>query len=149
MELHAAPHAGHHPDIKVTKWDLGRLRHLLGDHATTWSWKAVEFLAGELMRAQIVDEETVSADIVTMRSRVVFREEDSGLDQVVTLAYPGDRDLYDDALSVLTPVGAALIGLSEGQSMSYPTPDGRRRTLTVLKVLSQPERAGSGREESA
>jgi regulator of nucleoside diphosphate kinase len=128
------------PDIRVTKWDLGRLQHLLSSHATTWSWRAVEFLVRELMRAHIVDEESIPGNIVTMRSRVMISENDGGLDQVVTLAYPSDRDFYNDALSVLTPVGAALIGLSEGQSITYPGPDGRLKTLTVLKILSQPER---------
>ncbi len=128
------------PDIKVTNWDLGRLQHLLGFHATTWSWRAVEYLVRELMRAHIVDEKDVPGDIVTMRSRVAFRMDDSEIDQVVTLAYPSDRDFYHDALSVLTPVGAALIGLSEGQSITYPAPDGRPKRVTVLKIVSQPER---------
>lgn len=140
MKSNALPRSDGQPDIKVTKWDLGRLDHLLSFHATTWSWKAVEFLVRELMRAHIVDEKDVPDDIVTMRSRVAFRVDDSEIDQVVTLAYPSDRDFYDDALSVLTPIGAALIGLSEGQSITYPAPDGRGKTLTVLKVMSQPER---------
>lgn len=140
MQTNVLTHTDGQPDIIVTKWDLGRLQHLLSFHATTWSWRAVEFLVRELMRAQVVDEKEVPGDIVTMRSRIVFREDDSEIEQVVTLAYPSDRDFYDDALSVLTPVGAALIGLSEGQSITYPAPDGRRKTLTVLKIVSQPER---------
>ncbi len=130
------------PDIEITKWDLGRLQHLLSVHATTWSWRAVEFLAGELNRARIVDQKDMSDSIVTMRSRVVFREEDSELGQVVTLAYPSDREFYDDALSVLTPVGAALIGLSAGQSITFPAPDGRPKKITVLRIISQPEDSG-------
>ncbi len=148
MQSNVLSHCDGQPDIKVTKWDLGRLQHLLGIHATTWSWKAVEFLVRELMRAHIVDEKDVPNDIVTMRSRVAFRVGDSDLDQVATLAYPGDRDYYDDALSVLTPVGAALIGVSEGQSIAYPAPDGRLASLRVVKIMSQPERTSRTDRES-
>jgi regulator of nucleoside diphosphate kinase len=130
------------PNIIVTKWDLGRLQYLLSAHATTWSWRAVEFLVGELMRAHIVDEEIVPGNIVTMRSRVMYRESDSEVDQVITLAYHSDRDLYPDALSVLTPLGAALVGLPEGQSITYPAPDGRLKRARVVQILSQPERCG-------
>ena len=139
MESRATSPTDNQPDIKITKWDLGRLDHLLSQHAITWSWKAVEFLVRELMRANILDDSEIPSGIVTMRSRVVFRDDGNELDQVVTLAYPGEREYFDDALSVLTPVGAALIGLSEGQSIRYPAPDGRWKMLTVLKVLSQPE----------
>lgn len=142
MHTNVLAHIGGQPAIRVTKWDLGRLQHVLGIHATRWSWRAVEFLVRELMRAQIVGEKDVPGDLVTMRSRVVYRVDDRQIDQVATLTYPSDREFYDDALSVLTPVGAALIGLSEGQSITYPSPDGRRRTLTVLRIMSQPERAG-------
>jgi hypothetical protein len=62
---------------------------------------------------------------------------------IVTLVYPGERHLFDDGLSVVTPVGAALIGLAEGQSLSYPMPDGAARTITVEKILYQPEAARS------
>lgn len=126
-------------DIMITKWDLGRLDHLLSQHATTWSWKAVEFLVRELMRAKIVDDGEIAPDVVTMRSRVAFSEDDRDLCQIATLAYPGEQEFYDDAISVLSPTGAALIGLSEGQSIAYPAPDGGRRTISVIKVLSQPE----------
>lgn len=138
MQSNGLSHA--RPEIKITSWDLGRLQHVLSFHATKWSWRAVEFLVRKLMRAHIVNDNDVPDDTVTMRSRLMFREDNCGVDQVVTLTYPGDREFYDDALSVLTPVGAALIGLSEGQSVTFPAPDGRHTTLTVLKILSQPER---------
>lgn len=127
--------------ITITKWDLGRLDHLLSQHATTWSWKAVEFLVRELMRAKIVDDDEIGPSVITMRSRVAYSEDDKDFCQIATLAYPGEREFYDDAISVLSPTGAALIGLSEGQSIVYPAPDGSRRTVSVIKVLSQPEAA--------
>jgi regulator of nucleoside diphosphate kinase len=90
-------------------------------------------------RATIVVDSETPADVVTMHSRVKFRDCDSGEEQVCTLVYPGERDLFDDALSVITPIGAALIGLAEGQSLAYPGPDGSQKTVTVVRILYQPE----------
>ncbi len=133
------------PDITITKWDLGRLDSMIGIHAPIRSWRAVEFLVRELMRANIVGESQIPASLVTMRSRVEYRDEASGTNKVVTLVYPGESDLYDDGLSILTPVAATLLGLSEGQSMSYPAPDGTLETITVVKVLYQPEASRQAR----
>jgi regulator of nucleoside diphosphate kinase len=60
----------------------------------------------------------------------------------VTLVFPREHAVHDGALSVLTPLGAALIGLREGQSITFETLDGRTRRVTVLRVLSQPDSVG-------
>ena len=127
------------PEIMVTKWDLGRLECLLSIHASHWSWRSVEYLVRELMRATIVDEDAIPANVVTMGSRVEYREQGRSASQVVTLAYPGEREFLDDAISVLTPVGAALLGLADGQSICYAGPDGGPITITVIRVVYQPE----------
>ena len=127
------------PDIKVTKGDLDNLQCLLSIHATHWSWKSVEYLVLELMRATIVDESSIPIDVVTMGSRVEYREEGRNSNQVVTLSYPGEREFIDDAISVMTPIGAALLGLATGQSIGYPGPDGRPVTITITRVVYQPE----------
>lgn len=127
------------PEITVTKWDLGRLECLLSIHASHWSWRSVEHLVRGLMRATIVDEDSIPADVVTMGSRVEYRQEGQTSGQVVTLSYPGEREFIDDAISVLTPIGAALLGLAVGQSICYAGPDGRPITLTVTRVVYQPE----------
>jgi regulator of nucleoside diphosphate kinase len=127
------------PEITVTKWDLGNLERLLSIHAAHWSWRSVEFLVRELMRATIVDEGSIPADVVTMGSRLEYREEGRNSTQVATLSYPGEREFLDDAISVLTPVGAALLGLAAGQSICYAGPDGRPVTMTVIRVVYQPE----------
>ena len=113
------------PEITVTKWDLSNLQSLLSIHATHWSWRSVEYLVRELMRATIVDEGSISPDVVTMGSRVEYREESRNSSEVVTLSYPWDREFVGDAISVLTPIGAALLGLAAGQSICYAGPDGR------------------------
>jgi regulator of nucleoside diphosphate kinase len=129
------------PDIQITMSNRQRLSQLLEDHAPIRSWRAVEFLIRELMRAVVVTDEEVPADVVTMRSRISFRDDDSPTSETVTLAYPGELHLHEDALSVLTPLGAALLGLSKGQSISYPKPQGGMRTITVTEILHQPEAA--------
>lgn len=127
------------PDITVNEADLGNLECLLSIHATHRSWRAVEFLVRELMRATIVDGSKIAPDVVTMGSRVEYREEGRNSSQVVTLSYPGQRESADDAVSVLTPLGTALLGLSAGQSICWAGPDGRPVTITVVKVIYQPE----------
>jgi len=130
------------PEIHVTRWDLGNIESLLSIHAAQWNWRSVEYLVRELMRATIIEESeerTLPADLVTMGSRVEYREQGRDSSEVVTLAYPGERELYDDAISVLTPVGAALIGLRAGQSICFAGPDGRPVTIEVMRVIYQPE----------
>jgi regulator of nucleoside diphosphate kinase len=141
MTLQVSARAESGPAIKVTKGNLSQLQTLLSDHAPIRSWRAVEFLLGEMKRATIVDENQTPPNVVTMHSRVEFRHDDSGATQIATLVYPGERDLYEDGISVVTPVGATLIGLAEGQSLSYPAPDGRPTSITVLRILYQPEAA--------
>jgi regulator of nucleoside diphosphate kinase len=127
------------PEIKVTRGNLARLNTLLAIHAPIRSWRAVEFLVRELMRATIVDEEQLPATIATIGSTVEFHEGGSELKRVGTLVHLSGDDFYDNAIPVLTPVGAALIGLSEGQSISYGALGGRLSTITLVKVLYQPE----------
>jgi regulator of nucleoside diphosphate kinase len=127
------------PEITVTRENLWRLDTMLVDHAPIRSWRAVELLVRELMRAKIVDPHAVPPQVATMGSRVAFREKDDRMPGVLTLAYPGTLGLYEDAISVLTPIGAVLLGLSEGQSMCYPGPDGKPKSITLIKVLYQPE----------
>ena len=130
------------PEIQVTKWDLHNIESLLSIHATHWNWRSVEYLVRELMRATIIEESeerTLPADLVTMGSRVEYREVGRDSSEIVTLAFPGEREIYDDAISVLTPIGAALIGLKAGQSICFAGPDGRPVTIEVVRVIHQPE----------
>ncbi|MCC7049880.1 MAG: GreA/GreB family elongation factor [Alphaproteobacteria bacterium] len=129
------------PDIKITKRDIARLERLLQEHSPIRSWKAVAFLTGEMDRATIIADEEADPTLVTIGARAAFRDDDRNETNVATLTLPGTRALYADAISILTPVGAALIGLSVGQSMTYAAPDGRVKTITVTSVLHQPQAA--------
>jgi len=69
-----------------------------------------------------------------MDSEVEFRDETTGQVRRVTLVYPNEADVAVGRISVLTPIGAALIGLSVSQTMEWETPGGERRSLTILSV---------------
>lgn len=93
-----------------------------------------EYLREELDRAHVLPTEKLRPDIVSIGSQVEFRDEHTGKSQVVILVYPHDADITRRRVSVLTPVGAALVGLSVNQTISFHTRSGERRELTVLKV---------------
>jgi regulator of nucleoside diphosphate kinase len=124
-------------ELIVSRQDFGRLDVLLGGAARGEMGKIREFLLDELARARVVDESEVPASVVAMHSTVEFRDEDTGHGMIAKLVYPHETDSGRQAVSVLTPVGAALIGLSEGQSIAYETPDHRSKTLTVLRVVGR------------
>lgn len=93
-----------------------------------------EYLREELDRAYVIPTEKLRPDIVSLGSRVEFRDEQTGKVQKIILVYPLDADITLRRVSVLTPVGAALLGLSVNQTISFHTRTGERRELTVLKV---------------
>jgi regulator of nucleoside diphosphate kinase len=123
------------PDITLTRRDLGDLDALLGAASIERLGRVGEYLLDELTRARIVDDNAASATLVTMGATLRFRDEDNGRVTEATLVYPREAGARDNAVSVLTPVGAALLGLSKGQSIEYETHDGRRKHLTVLEVV--------------
>jgi regulator of nucleoside diphosphate kinase len=126
------------PDIQLTRRDFSRLDQLTATPAGGESRRVVDFLVDELSRARVVDADRIAANVVTMHSEVVFRDEETGRERNVTLVYPNEHAAHEAALSVLTPLGAALIGMAEGQTISFATSDGSARRVTVVKVLSQP-----------
>jgi regulator of nucleoside diphosphate kinase len=125
------------PEIVVTAQDLDRLRHLLSSNGSP----AAERLDRELARAEVVAQADVPPDVVTMNSDVTFEDVDSGVRRTVRLVYPGDADAELGRVSVLAPMGSALLGLRGGQAIEWPTPGGIRR-VRVVEVLYQPERSG-------
>jgi regulator of nucleoside diphosphate kinase len=87
----------------------------------------------ELERAKVVTDHSVPSDAVRMGSTVRYRS-NGGVDRVVQLVFPKDADIAHGRISVLTPVGTALLGLRVGQSITWLTRDGRNQMLTVLGV---------------
>lgn len=95
-------------------------------------------LRSELDRAIVVPSESIPPGIVTMGARVRYRDQQTGDIREVELVYPEDADPALARVSVLAPVGAALLGLAEGQEIDWDFPDGTLRRLTVVAV-SQPD----------
>jgi len=102
---------------------------------------SAQLLAEELGRARIVCPTYLPPNVVSMHSVFDFR--DGITDQIrrATLVYPGEEDVDVGRISVLSPLGTALIGLAEGQSARWQGATGAWRTLRVARVVHQPERA--------
>lgn len=130
------------PPIVVTRDDHKRLSALTSA-ALRQMPHVGEFLADELDRAQVVDDEKIAPTIVTMNSRVEFKDDATGERRTITLVFPGEQDIAEGKVSILTPIGAALLGLSEGQSIERETPKGEWKSLTVVKLHFQPQAAQS------
>ena len=94
-----------------------------------------KMLLDEIDRAEIHARDALPADVVALGSEVEFLDVDSGAVRQVRLVLPGDADIESGRVSILTPVGAGLIGLREGQSIDWPCPSGRSRVLRILKVI--------------
>lgn len=93
-----------------------------------------EQLLDEIARATIHKAGKIAPDVVTMHATVEFIDEASGADRTIELVYPREADISAGRVSILTPVGAGLIGLRTGQSILWPDRDGRERKLTIVKV---------------
>ena len=120
------------PNISVSKTDHARLS-ALAEAVAERSPEISEELLAELDRARAGADNAVAANIVRMGSTVRFKP-DTGEEKTVTLVFPGEADIAQGKVSVLTPIGTALLGLSAGQSMMWTARDGRRHELSVLDV---------------
>jgi len=131
----------HRPPIIISSLDAARLEKML-DTLDASQFPNSEDLRAELDRADIVKPEEMPPDVVTMNSTVIFRIESSGKELSLTLVYPSNIDGNTGTISILAPVGGALLGLREGDDISWPGPGGRLLQVRVLKVVHQPERSG-------
>jgi len=127
--------------IIVTDRDKDRLFQVIDLFLVQRYDVLVDFLRRELARATVVASEQVPRHVATMNSRVRYRDNNSGQVFTISLVYPGEEDSLLGRISVLSPTGAALLGLSEGQTIEWVSIDRRRRSLT-LAVLFQPEAVG-------
>lgn len=128
------------PEITLSIADFGRLQTVAAG-AMNSSPDIALFLLDELDRANIVPRDRTPLS-VKMGSLVRFRDDYSGRIRQVRVVYPVDADPSEGRISVLTPVGTALIGLSAGQTMGWRDGKGRLKSLTVLDVQHDIEPAG-------
>lgn len=129
--------------IFITAYDKMRLDGLLvaskGSRAS--DRQHLTELEGELKRANVVDSDAIPSEVVTMNSKVLFCDLDSKAEMTYTLVFPKDADIDSGKISILAPVGTALLGYPEGSIVEWSVPSGKRR-LKIVKVLYQPEAAG-------
>lgn len=125
------------PQIIVARSEHQQLLALAASGSGTLS-PAAESLWGEMDRARVVADTKLPPEIVRMGSRVQYRTDRDEQIEVV-LVFPVDADISQDKISVLTPVGAALVGLRTGQSITWEARDGRKHALTVLSVIQPVE----------
>lgn len=114
----------------ISKPDYLQLIKLIEQYDTP----AAEALDIELSRADIVPDKNIPADAVAMGSQVTFVDLDSNEEKTINLVYPNEADVTQMKISILSPVGSALIGLRIGGNIDWPVPQGKVRRLKVIAV---------------
>ena len=129
--------------IHITSFDKDRLEELIaaagdfGEHRRS----DLEDLYQELQRAMTVEAKKIPADVVTMHSKVLLRDTDSGREMTYSLVFPNQANIDTGAISVLAPIGTAILGYREGDVVEWEVPAGKR-TIKIEKILYQPEAVG-------
>ena len=129
------------PDITITSRDAARLETLL-ETLPPEGFPARAALEEELCRARVVEPEEIPPTVVTMNSTVRFTLLPSGIERSLKLVYPGKSGSSAETISILAPVGSALLGLAEGDAIHWPNPSGGTLRIVVQRVEDQPERSG-------
>lgn len=121
--------------LVITKADYEKLISLISNT----NIETAELLEEELSRAFIVADDELPEDVVSMNSKVRFQDLETGNETVVTLVFPHEANIEKNRISILAPIGSALIGLRVGQVIQWPLPNGKEKQVRVLEVLSQHE----------
>ncbi|MBS3759125.1 MAG: nucleoside diphosphate kinase regulator [Desulfobacterales bacterium] len=129
--------------IYITSFDLMRLEDVLAvaNEVHYRDRKDLEALDNELANAKILNPKDVPPDVVTMNSKVQLVHLDTGETNEYTLVFPREADIDQGKLSIISPIGTAIIGYSEGDEIEWQVPAGVRR-IKIKKILYQPEAAG-------
>ena len=128
------------PNIIISEQDLHRLETML-EHQTKLT-ATMQHLENELARAEVVSPQNIPENIVTMNAKVLITIAPSTESTEVTLVYPHDFHGDKGQVNVIAPIGAAILGLAEGQDIEWPQPNGDLMKVKIEKILFQPEREG-------
>jgi len=129
------------PKVIISSLDAERLDKLI-ESLPRNSFPGRDDLEAELARAEVVEPRDVPPTVVTMNSTVRFEVESSLEEFRLTLVYPKDVDASGGKISILAPVGSALLGLSQGDEIEWPRPGGGVLRVRIKEVIYQPERSG-------
>jgi regulator of nucleoside diphosphate kinase len=130
-------------DMYVTQYDLGRLKEMLhvGMSSGGRDRESLEILQREVDRAHIVEPTAVPHDVVTMNSRVRLKDLETNAEMTYTVVFPSEADLEQGKISVLAPIGTAILGFRVGDTVAWQVPGGMRN-LRIEEIMYQPEAAG-------
>lgn len=126
------------PQIYLTDQDFQRLQILISEA----DGAVAEALDEELARANVVAQKDIPRDVVTMNSKIEYIDVKTGDKNIVSLVYPQDANFEEGKISVLAPIGAALLGLKVGESIDWKLPSGQVKQVKVEQILFQPEAEG-------
>jgi regulator of nucleoside diphosphate kinase len=130
--------------VYISEFDLKRLKGLIKFAEERWDKRAVQYLEEldeELDRAEVVKPEEIPTDVITMNSTFRLSNLDSGEEVVYTLVFPSKADSTTGKISILAPIGTAVLGYRVGDTIEWQVPAGLKR-LRVDEVVYQPEAAG-------
>lgn len=129
--------------IQITEFDLERLKKLLFEARYNEYRKSqyLENLQMEIDRANVVSPKDIPGDVITMNSTVSLVDVETGEEEVYTLVFPEDADLGEGKISILAPIGTAMLGYKVGDVFEWEVPAGKRN-LRVEKIIYQPEASG-------
>ncbi|BBI72739.2 MAG TPA: nucleoside diphosphate kinase regulator [Halomonas sp.] len=127
------------PSIIINRLDAERLQRLI-DSATEKDLMVAQLLEEELARGEVLDPQDIPNDVVSMNSQVRFTDLTRGSQMVRTLVYPHSIGVVEDGISVMAPIGAALIGLRVGDVIEWPLPNNTKVNLRIDAIFWQPER---------
>jgi regulator of nucleoside diphosphate kinase len=130
------------PRIVLNADDLAHIE-ALAEGAMERNPLLADRLFDEINRARIVPAAKMPTNVIGIGSTATYRDETTGQEKSVTLVYPEDADITRQRVSVLTPIGVALLGLAEGAAFHWDTRANQRRTLTVIRV-EEPSVPGDG-----
>lgn len=135
--------SGEERAIYITRNDLSRLEEILEKARESGSRDSGHLaeLEAEMLRAEVVESKEIPPDVITMNSQVRLRDLDTGQEMVYTLVFPASADTSRNRISILAPVGTAMIGYRVGDSIVWQVPSGMRK-LKIEEVIYQPEAAG-------
>lgn len=123
--------------LLLAKADYEAIMHLLrgGTAYNTFNRQDAEALQQELKKAKLVDKEDLPLDVVRLNSIVTIKDQKEGKTRALTLVTPGKSDIRQGKISILSPMGTALIGFCKGQKVSWKVPAGKR-TFTIVDVVN-------------
>jgi regulator of nucleoside diphosphate kinase len=127
--------------ICITQRDMQRLRNLLDNPDLMRQKPYLEQLERELDQADVIESSEISADTVTMNSTALLIDIETDEEMILTLVYPDHAYIPEGRISVLAPVGTAILGCRQGETVEWTVPEGIR-SLRVDCILYQPEAAG-------